>query len=140
MRAHRTVPTNDGGLALGQAQAARVWERRPLQQRHIDPGNEYYRKKRQLKAGAQQRARVYHQNAERRRSDRIHHAAFPVEQARTQVERKHERGSPHRRPHARHKCISERDDHGRNSGQRRVEPELPQRPENNERQDAQVHS
>ena len=104
------------GWRIDVAQRSLKWVQRALQDRHRNSGDGDHRKKRQLEAGLEERARRDNQDAQRRNAQRVESVAVAEEQAREQVDGQRDGRAHDGRPEIGEKGIAPREQDGQHRG------------------------
>ena len=113
--------------------------RSTLQERHADCGHDQHTDKCHLKTGSEKLARIEYEQSERGRAECVDHGAVTIKQARTQVDRAHQRGSPDWRAYFGEKGVGDAAEDRQQRGGNVGEAKAAQRPESDECQNGDVH-
>ena len=114
--------------------------RSALEQGTADGGDNQDANEGHLKAGGEELAGIEQQQPQGCGAKSVDHGAVAVEQARAEIDRAHQRGAPDGRAHFSKKSVSNTETESAERGGDFAEAQSTQRPENDERQNADVHA
>jgi hypothetical protein len=113
--------------------------RRAFQNRYAHRRNQPDAQERQLEAGSEQHLRIHNHETERGRTNSIEHRFLAIKQPRPEVQSEHQRRSPDGRAQRGQQGIRHHERDGDRSREKVVDPQPPQKPERNQRENAHVH-